>query len=122
MLNKCEHIGIMVSDVERSIRFYRDVLGLPFIERRAFKGLDLAFLQIGDTQLELVAGTADHQQADGLVNHVAFTVSDLDAVVAHLRAEGVELISEAPQPIWEGMRVFFFRGPDGEKLELFERS
>ncbi len=121
MLLKSEHIGIVVKDIERSIQFYRDVLSLPLIERIEVRNLRLAFFKIGDTELELIEGAQGYQEADGIVNHLAFSVANVDEVLSHLRAHGVELIDEEPREIWEGCRIAFFRGPDGEKLELFER-
>ncbi len=122
LIKKAEHIGIMVKDLDRSIAFYQDVLGLKLVERRRSNTLELAFLQVGDTEIELIAGGQGYVEQDGVVNHLAFTVTDLDAALAHLKAHGVELITPEPRPIWDGMRVLFFRGPDGEKLELFERK
>ncbi len=121
MLRKAEHIGIMVKDLDRSIAFYRDVLKLPLIEELSSGKLRLAFFQIGDTEIELIEGASGYEAADGVVNHLAFSVDEIDAVVAHLKSHGVEMIDEAPREIWGGCRIAFFRGPDGEKLELFQR-
>ena len=121
MLRKAEHIGIMVKDLERSVAFYRDVLGLSLIEQISFNKLRLAFFRIGDTEIELIEGGSGYEAADGVVNHVAFSVDDIDAVVAHLKANGVQMIDQTPREIWGGCRIAFFRGPDGEKLELFQR-
>jgi lactoylglutathione lyase len=121
LIKKAEHVGIMVKDIERSIAFYRDVLGLELVGRRATaSGSPIAFFQVGDVQLELIAGAAD--MGDGIINHFTFTVTDLDAAISHLQRHQVETISTQPIPVWDGGRVFFFRGPDGEKLEFFERK
>jgi len=121
LILKAEHIGINVDDLERSIAFYTQVLGLELIERREVRHLKIAFIKLGDTEIELVEGSRSHERADGIVNHLALAVRDIDAVVEHLRRHKVELIDEAPREIWDGCRIAFFRGPDGEKLELFER-
>ena len=121
LLRKAEHIGINVKDIERSIRFYGEVLGLALIERREFRHLKLAFFKIGDTELELIEGARGYEEADGVVNHLAFSVDNVDEVLDHLRRHGVELIDAEPREIWDGCRIAFFRGPDGEKLELFQR-
>ncbi|MGI6083599.1 MAG: VOC family protein [Limnochordia bacterium] len=123
MISKVEHIGIMVSDLDRSIAFYRDVLGLELIERLKNNTAEIAFFKVGDVEIELVAGSsAPYEKTDGIVNHLTFTVTDLDAALQMLKDKGVELINSEPVPIWGGMRVLFFRGPDGEKLEFFERK
>jgi len=124
MITKAEHIGIMVSDLERSISFYRDILGLKVREiRRRDNGPDLVFIEVGGVEIELIAGSASpYHKGDGIVNHLAFTVTDLEAALAHLHAHGVEVISPKPIVLDEHTRVAFFRGPDGEKLELVEKS
>jgi lactoylglutathione lyase len=123
LLQRIEHIGIQVQDLDRSIAFYRDVLGLTLHGRRTFGSAELAFLAAeGDSALlELVARPENEPRGDGAVHHLAFTVAALEAVTARLREHGVALESDAPIAIWDGMRVQFFRGPDGELLELFER-
>lgn len=122
MITKAEHIGIMVTDLDRSISFYQDILGLELVERRNNNGVEIAFFRVGDVEIELVAGSkAAYEVTDGVVNHLAFTVTDLDAAMQTLREKEVKLDTPQPVPIWDGMRVAFFRGPDGEKLELFER-
>ncbi len=123
MITGADHVGISVSDIDRSIAFYRDILGLQLVEQRQFNNGQIAFFQVGDTLVELVANRKPGEPvADGLVNHFAFTVDDLAAAVARLRQHQVLTETPAPVPIWEGMRVIFFRGPDGERLELFERK
>lgn len=121
MFEKLEHIGIMVADIDRSIAFYQDVLDLPLVERRRRGEVELAFFQLGECQLELVAGASGYELTDGVVNHVAFTVRDLAPVVAKLEQAGVEILNQTPIDLWDGCRAVFFRGPDGERLELFER-
>jgi lactoylglutathione lyase len=122
MIDQLEHIGVMVEDMDRSVRFYTEVLGLSLVERRHFNTVELAFIKVGETELELVAGSRGYAREDAVVNHIAFRVHDLDAAMTRLREEGVAFMTPEPVPVWEGMRVIFFRGPDGEKLELFERK
>jgi lactoylglutathione lyase len=54
------------------------------------------------------------------VHHIAFTVSDIEAELDKLRARGVRLIDETPRTILNGVKIAFFFGPDGERLELFQ--
>lgn len=114
----------MVADMDRSIAFYRDVLGFALREQRNLdNGTKLAFMQVGEAEIELIANPRDqHLHGDATLNHLAFHVSDLDAVLAQLRKHNTEMISPQPINAWEGMRIAFFRGPDGEKLELCERK
>lgn len=124
MLKKAEHVGIMVSDMDRSIRFYTEVLGLSLRERVWLnEATELAFLPVGDTEIELVYKKSGFAHvSDGTVNHLAFTVEDIEAVLAHLRSHGVELIHQEPLSLPAiGARIAFFYGPDRERLELFQR-
>ncbi|MEI7026920.1 VOC family protein [Paenibacillus sp. y28] len=124
MIHKLEHIGIRVSDMDASIRFYTEVLGLQLACRKPLAdGVELAFLCFPGSEnieLELIGRGTEGLSSDGIVHHVAFTVSDIEAEVARLRELGVKLISEEPKVILDGVKIFFFYGPDGEQLELFQ--
>lgn len=121
-----EHIGIKVNDIEKSIEFYTQVLGFSCSGRDVTNGIKLAFIQCGNTAIELIQppeGAGD--MGEGQVAHVALTVSDIDAAVAALRSKGVAFQSEEPEihhDIMQGSRLIFFNGPDGEILELFQNS
>ncbi|WP_127143915.1 VOC family protein [Pelagibacterium montanilacus] len=119
-LKKIEHVGVMVSDMNRSIDFYTRVLGLSLRERRPFRTLELAFLTIGEAEIELIAGE-DHLQGDAQVNHIAFSVSSLEDAVAAVRQEEPDVPFTDAIELWPGARCLFFRGPDGERLEFVER-
>ncbi len=124
-----KHVGVFVRDLERSINFYQNVLGLKLEERmQVDEQLELAFLSFsGDkkdtysqTTLELVHGR-DVEAKEGRVNHLAFSVQNIDEMLVKLKQHEVELIDETAREVGDGkMRVAFFRGPDGEKLELVE--
>ncbi|MGE5676392.1 MAG: VOC family protein [Mycobacterium leprae] len=125
MFNKIEHVGIMVTDMERSLEWYQRVLGLRLRERiRLNENTELAFLTVGDSELELVAKTGtgtSKAPLEGVVNHVAFTVADIAAALNHLKEHGVVLLNEQPMAFKAlGTRGAFFLGPDGERLELTE--
>jgi len=113
------HVGVMVTDMERSIDWYGRVLGLQLLERRELGSTLLAFMGHGGALIELIQREGD-LPTEGRVNHIAFQVDDLGAALARLREAGVDLGDEEPRPIWEGGQVFFFHGPDGEVLELFQ--
>lgn len=124
MINKLEHIGIMVKDMDVSIRFYSEVLGLHLVGREKLDdGVELGFLSYPDSeniQVELISRGHDDIPAKGKVDHLAFTVSDIEEEVERLRRLGVRLIDETPKTILDGIKIAFFYGPDGERLELFQ--
>jgi catechol 2,3-dioxygenase-like lactoylglutathione lyase family enzyme len=114
------HAGLYVSSLSRSIAFYRELFGLELAERLTFEGEQIAFMHVGAARLELIAAD-DTQRPNGVVDHVAFEVHGLDALVADLRARGVRLLDDAPTAVPElGARIQFCVGPDGERIELFE--
>jgi len=115
-----EHVGIFVADMDRALAFYTGVMGLAFVERRMLGAVELGFLELAGQQIELIAG-AGTATGRGPVDHVAFTVGDLDAMKAHVLSLYPQAEFEPEIALWDGMRCCFFRGPDGERLELFER-
>jgi lactoylglutathione lyase len=115
------HVGVRVSDLERSIRFYERHFGLRVASRSTLaSGGRIAFLAhpAGGATLELIAGLHDHHPGDGLVHHVAFRVEDVGATFASLRDDSVTLIETAPQTLANGRQLFSCRGPDGERLQV----
>jgi lactoylglutathione lyase len=127
MIRKLEHIGVRVSNMDRSIKFYQEVLGLELVGRsRANEQLELAFLSYPGTdniQIELISRWSDDLPVAGNVDHIAFTVSDIEAEVERLKSLGVKMIDEAPRELNISgiVKIAFFYGPDGEKLEFFQR-
>lgn len=115
-----EHIGIKAIDIEKSVEFYTKVLGLTVLNRMKPADKELVFLKLGQTVIELVEAGKGERFQDGAVNHLAIRVDDINAAVEFLRQQRVTLISSEPIPIGNGKYVFFFRGPSGEKLELFQ--
>jgi len=125
------HVSIRVRDMDRSIGFYRDVLGCAV--RTAFELHDLRFamLAAGDGRyVELVETRTDPRTATeaDVFWHLAFRTRDIERSLEAVRAAGFEILrpvtpldlfNEAagkPFPV----RVAFFRGPDGEEIELIE--
>ncbi|AHF06332.1 VOC family protein [Desulfitobacterium metallireducens] len=120
IFNGVEHIGIKTLNIEEGIRFYTEVLDFELLYRKKPGDSELAFLRLGGTVIELVEIKEGQRFEDGWVNHLAFTVSDINKAVAWLKQNQVTLLQEEPKSIGDGRYNFFFRGPSGEKLELFQ--
>lgn len=124
MFNKMEHIGVIVNDVDRSIQFYTNVIGMELKRREKLnEEVELAFLAFPGSEnieLELVGRGTNGLSDQGIVNHIAFTVHNIEETLEHLKAHGVRLQDETPREILDGMKIAFFFGPDGEKLELVQ--
>jgi methylmalonyl-CoA/ethylmalonyl-CoA epimerase len=116
MLSRVEHIALAVADLEAAIEHYRSVWGLEVSHRERVEdqGVEEAMLPIGDTHLQLLAGTnADstvakfiERRGEGL-HHIAYEVANLEETLAKLKEGGVELIDEAPRPGGRGHMVAF---------------
>lgn len=102
-----DHIGIAVGDLNASLAFFRDALGLELDapEDVPSQRVRAHFLQAGEAAIELVEPTADDSPIAKFVakrgpgvHHVALRVDDLVAALAELKAKGVRLIDETPRP------------------------
>ncbi len=110
---------VHVKDLEASIRFYEDIVGLTVGRRFAGRnGSEIAFLGDGDTQLELIGG-AGAFAGSGI--SVGFRVDDLDAKMAFVIDKGIAIHSGpiAPNPV---TRFFFVQDPDGLLVQFVEQK
>jgi lactoylglutathione lyase len=115
-----EHIGIKALEMEKAIRFYIEVLGFKFLHRIKPGEVELVFLELGGTVVELVEVVDGFKFEDGVVNHLAIRVSDIGKAIEQLKKHQVELTTFEPMSLGEGRYNFFFRGPSGERLELYQ--
>ena len=126
---RIQHVGLVVSDLERSRRFYAEALGLEEVPRPANFTFDGAWFRFADTELHLLSeahttggagqGDVGAGAARGLTSHIAFEVDDLEPALARLAKQGVELTG-GPMPRGDGVTQVFFLDPDGYVLELFQ--
>ena len=115
-LGTLAHIGIAVKDLEEAKRLYGDVLGFTLTGEKELpdRGLRVAFLETGNTKIELLEGTtpesaiARHIEKRGPgIQHLCFAVDDINRVMDELKADGVEMIDAEPRPGAEGHLVAF---------------
>lgn len=117
-----DHVGIVVSDLERSKAFYR-ALGFVDGDERVMADKTLSFMHLGDLAVELFAYTepADAperpERALGF-KHLALATHDIDAVFAGLRAGDVIADDIAIREMPNGWRLLFFPDPDGMEIEI----
>jgi len=139
------HVGITVKDLDASIRFYHDVLGLPFSNEPSpwfdapelgpavgvpGAGLRQVSLLLGDTMLELLeyksppSDTTQPLQSNNIgASHVAFLVDDIHETVVDLSSKGISFFSDVnvvDEGVLAGWRWVYFADPDGYPLELVE--
>ena len=113
-----------VSDMEQTIQFYADVLGLEVLERKVSpRGSHLAFLKVpnSDELIELTSfpPSGPVKVQEDLI-HLAFQVESLDDAIAWLNAKGVK-VTDGPTQTSSGSRFIFIDAPDGYEVELIER-
>ncbi|WP_045512896.1 VOC family protein [Bacillus amyloliquefaciens] len=123
---RIDHTGIMVKDIETSIAFYQDVLGMTLKDRITHTNgiIELAFLgfQEGpETEIELIQGYSSELPAEGKVHHIALLTEDIAAEFTHVKRQGAVLIDEEITTLPNGYRYFYIEGPDGEWIEFFQR-
>ena len=126
---------IRVGELERSIEFYRDALGMHELRRETFTEgrFTLVFIGYGDEASNAVIelthnwDESDYQHGSGY-GHVALEVSDIYATCEHLRKLGVEIVRQ-PGPMMfaaddseQREVIAFVKDPDGYRIELIEAS
>lgn len=127
MIKGLMHIGVYTLSLEKSICFYRDILGFDVRWRGLVSHqtgqLPVATLALGDCVIELVqpAEPARVHTEEGPVQHIALHVTELEQVIDGLLQKGLKLEEEITEIDYEGgVRHCFVRGPSHERIELGE--
>lgn len=113
MIRRLHHVGIGVKDLDETIQFYTDVLGLEVIGRVSWPGLEAALVSVGGVILELIEPLEPQtrvaeslyelvQERGGGVHHICLEVDDIEVEVEALKAKGVRMIGRVPQEVAGG--------------------
>ncbi len=133
MIKKVDHIGIAVRSLEQTLPFYTDVLKLPLlkIEEVDSQKVKVAFLQAGETKLELLEPTSVEsavakfieKRGEG-IHHVALGVESIEARIIELKDKGIRMIDEQPRPGAGGADIAFMhpKSASGVLFELCEKK
>lgn len=122
-ITKLLHTRYRVNDLEKTIRFYKDVLGLEEVSRhKSPRGSELVFMKAPQSEelIELCHFPASGPvvvQAD--LTHLAFEVDDIEAFARHLEKKGVKL-SDGPTKSSSGAVFAFVDAPEGYEIELMQ--
>jgi len=141
------HMAMVVSNMEKSLSFYRDLLGFNLLFEERIPGevaqkitglpiqeIKIALLQLGNSNIELIQYNPpgreipkDIMPSDIINTHIAISVPDIEEAHRRLKDMGVSLASTSPHVITEaeskqfaGHKILFFQDPDGHTLELME--
>ncbi len=126
-VTKLEHVGIMVKNIEESVKFYEQIVGLRLKDTLLHTNgvIKLAFLgfgQSGESEVELIEGYHAELPQEGKVHHLAFSVDNIEAEFVRIKSLPVQLIDQEITILPNGSRYFFFYGPDGEWIEFFQST
>ena len=123
-------LGIVVSDIDRALGFYRDFLGFPFENTMPFsKTTTLHFLKAGDANIKLWEVASPPEATDAGFpleaargfRYITFSVSNLDDVAAAAEGAGVQTLVPATQ-LMPGVKICILADPDGNAVELVQRG
>jgi methylmalonyl-CoA/ethylmalonyl-CoA epimerase len=128
MIKKVDHIGIAVRSLEAALPFYVEVLNLPLlgIEEVESEKLKVAFLQAGETKIELLEPTSVEstiakfieKRGEGL-HHVALGVDSIEERIKEMKEKGIRMIQEVPK-IGAGGALVAFMHPKSASGVLYE--
>jgi methylmalonyl-CoA/ethylmalonyl-CoA epimerase len=128
-----DHIGIAVKSIQQAGKFYTDILGMKIldIENVADQKVNVAFLPITDSEVELLESTEPDgpvakyidSRGEG-VQHIAFRVDSIEQALEELKAKGIRLIDQQPRKGAGGARIAFIhpKETNGVLVEICERQ
>lgn len=125
MVNKLLHTRYRVNDLEKTVHFYKDILGLEEVQRHSSpRGSTLVFFKAPQSE-ELIEichyPAAGNVQVQPDLTHLAFEVDSIDAFAKESTAKGFPL-SDGPTVSSSGTKFAFIDGPEGYEIELIERK
>ncbi len=130
-IKKIDHVAIVVKDIDSALGFWRDALGLTLdhLENVPSQASKVAFIPVGDSEVELVrptdpqSGMAKYldKRGEGL-HHLCVEVDDIEGMLKGLKEKGVTLINDEPITL-PGRRMAFIhpKSANGVLIELYER-
>lgn len=133
MIKKIEHLGIAVDNIQESLKVYEALLGTNCykLEEVESEGVKTAFLQIGESKIELLEATnPDSPIAKFLskkgkgIHHIAFDTDDIEKDLERLKKQGFELIHQSPKDGADNKKIAFLhpKSTDGILVELCQEK
>lgn len=139
LLGTFEHVGITVKNLEKSLKFYSEILGFQVLSRKENRELKIvsALIQIGQLRVEMFSPIEDAPSIPKLIeygmegvgvrirertglNHLSIRVDNIDSVFENLKNNGIKFVVE-PKLTGSGSKIAFFTDPDGTLIELIQR-
>jgi lactoylglutathione lyase len=124
-VGKLLHTRYRVNDLERTVKFYRDILGLEEVRRhKSPRGSELVFFQAPGSPEEIELcyfPGSESVQVQPDLTHLAFEIESLEAFGKHLAAHGLKY-SDGPTTTSSGSVIAFVDAPEGYEIELIEKK
>jgi methylmalonyl-CoA/ethylmalonyl-CoA epimerase len=128
---KIDHIAVVIDDMPAALNFWQNALGLSLeaTETNEHEAVDIAFLPVGESRIELLkpttadSGIAKYLAKRGAgMHHLCLAVSDIESAMAHIATQGIQLINETPCQREDGTRYAFVhpKSTGGVMVELYE--
>jgi len=133
MFEKIDHIGIAVKDLDKTVQFYTEVLGLKLegVHQVDQYQVRTAFFPVGEGRLELIQPMPENtgvqkfleKRGEG-IHHICFLVKDIQKALDALAAQGIELIDKVPRQVNPTTKAAFVhpKSTGGVLIELYEKS
>lgn len=133
MIKKVDHIGIAVKDLDETLKFYENVLGIKAQGNEVIgeQKVRVAFLPIGDTEIELLESTEENgpiskfieKKGEG-IQHIAYKVDDIDKAIEEMKSKDIRMIDEKSRYGAGGAKIAFLhpKSTFGVLIELCERN
>jgi methylmalonyl-CoA/ethylmalonyl-CoA epimerase len=130
-LKKLDHVAVLVEDLEQALAFWQEALGLELdhVEEVESQEAKVAFLPLGETEIELVQPTASDsglsrylEKRGGGLHHLCFAVEDVAQKLGELQGKGVHLINKEPLRLDDGRQIAFIhpKSTGGVLIELVQ--
>jgi catechol 2,3-dioxygenase-like lactoylglutathione lyase family enzyme len=113
-VTQIDHVSVLITNLERSRRFYRDVLGLKEIAKPRTFDFAVLWFDLGNQQLHLLLKDQPDMRSP---RHFALRVRDAQAARAHFAAHGIPTQETTPIPLCDR---FFVADPDGNRIEVIQ--
>jgi len=132
-LTHVEHIGIAVKNLDESIKYYENILGLKCyaIEEVKDQKVKTAFFMVGQTKIELLESTDENgpigkfieKKGEG-IHHLAFAVKNIDSILPQIEDKGIQLIDKVSRKGAEGLNIAFLhpKSTQGVLMEICEKK
>lgn len=132
MIKRIDHIGIAVKNIDEALKLYSEALGLQLSQTDKEEGQKsiVAFLPAGESEVELVEPIGEdgpvarflQKRGEG-IHHICFEVDDIQATLAKLKTQGVQLIDQEPYLGTGGKKIAFIhpKGAHGVLIELYQK-